>query len=51
MEIYSGDLKLKGESQFVSDWNYISDLFQKWRENETDENWNRYFDAKLALEP
>lgn len=50
MEIYSGDLKLSGDTQFVNDFNYIGELFQKWREDEADENWNRYFDAKLALE-
>ncbi len=50
MEIYSTDLKLPGDSQFVTDYNKVSDLFQKWKETNSMDDWNNYFDAKYRLE-
>lgn len=50
MEIYSSDVKLTGDSQFIKDWNTVAELFQKWKENDSEENWNHYFEAKYRLE-
>lgn len=50
VEFYSLDVKLNGQSQFAQDWNKVSDLFQKWKETDSKEDWDNYFDAKYRLE-
>ncbi|MDB5144236.1 MAG: hypothetical protein JWQ66_2949 [Mucilaginibacter sp.] len=50
MEVFIHQIKLTGKTEFAEKFNDISDLYQTWEKYQTAENWQAYFDAKLALE-
>ena len=50
IEVQSGDIKLTGKDQFAKDWNKISDLFQIWKETDTQDDFDNYLNAKVRLE-
>lgn len=50
MEKFIHEIKLTEESEFSKRFNIVSDYFDKWQEEPTDENWNNFFTAKYALE-
>lgn len=49
MEVFISEIKLPGKDEFSKKFNHVSDLFRVWVENETDENWQAYFYAKVRF--